>query len=339
MFRCLELARLGREKAAPNPVVGAVLVHQDRIIGEGFHREYGKSHAEVNCIHSVAGQDRPLISQSTLYVSLEPCAHFGKTPPCTDLIIENKIPRVVVGCSDPFAAVDGKGIEKLRIAGVEVATGVLENECRAINQYFFHYHQHKRPYIILKWAQSADARMAGRGPGRTYITNLYTNRLVHQWRSEVMAIMVGSNTVSIDDPELTTRHWPGRHPVRVVIDTDGLVEPPRKIFNDAAPTLIYHRNADEQKGNVSYIQLQSGDTIGQVIRSLYERNIHSVMVEGGAKLLQSFIAAGLWDEARVITNNALTIGEGLSAPALDHAGQIGTDQVGTDTIRIYQHRI
>ncbi len=228
MHRCLELARLGAGYVAPNPMVGAVLLHEGRIIGEGWHKEYGKAHAEVNCINAVKESERQFISQSTLYVSLEPCAHHGKTPPCTDLIIRHKIPRVVIGCRDSFKEVDGKGIEKLKAAGIEVETAVLEQECRELNKRFFTFHTKQRPYIILKWAQTSDGFIAPLIPPkvgisepqtqRLFISNEYSNILVHQWRSEEAAIMVGTNTALLDNPELTTRLWPGPSPVRLVID-------------------------------------------------------------------------------------------------------------------------
>jgi diaminohydroxyphosphoribosylaminopyrimidine deaminase/5-amino-6-(5-phosphoribosylamino)uracil reductase len=201
-------------------MVGAVLVYEDRIIGEGYHQLYGKAHAEVNCINSVKEEDQPLIARSTIYVSLEPCAHYGKTPPCADLIIARRIPRVVVGCRDPFPEVDGKGIEKLRAAGVEVTVGVLEAECKELNRRFFTFHTQHRPYIVLKWAQSMNGRIAGDGEGRVLISNAYTNRLVHRWRSEEAGILVGTRTALADDPALTARLWNGPDPVRLVIDKE-----------------------------------------------------------------------------------------------------------------------
>jgi diaminohydroxyphosphoribosylaminopyrimidine deaminase / 5-amino-6-(5-phosphoribosylamino)uracil reductase len=337
MNRCIQLARLGKGRVAPNPLVGAVLVYGDRIIGEGYHEEYGKAHAEVNCIASVAPEDLELIQQSTMFVSLEPCSHFGKTPPCTNLIVEKKIKKVVIGCADPFPEVSGNGIRILRENNVEVVTGVLESECKELNRYFFHFYQSRRPYIILKWAQSADGFIAANGDKRTLITNSYTNRVVHGWRSEVMAIMVGSNTVRTDDPELTTRHWPGNNPVRIIIDPGNDLDTGRKIFNADAPTLIFNKNRNETKGNVAYVATGDGDMLAEVIDSLFQKNLHSVLVEGGAKLLQSFIDQELWDEARVITNDSLQIGSGLPAPVLYGHKETGTDNIFSDTIRIY-HR-
>src|SRR5215207_8983700 len=218
MHRCLELARLGSGSVAPNPMVGAVLVYKDMIIGEGYHQQYGEAHAEVNCLNSVRPEHQHLIEQSTLYVSLEPCAHYGKTPPCADLIIQKKIPEVVVGCCDPFIQVNGKGIEKLQSAAVNVTIGVLEEECKQLNKRFFGFHTVQRPYVILKWAQTADGKVAGNDYGRKRISNQQTNRIVHKWRSEETTVVVGTNTALYDDPALTTRLWAGKNPVRIVVD-------------------------------------------------------------------------------------------------------------------------
>ncbi|MGZ5221245.1 MAG: bifunctional diaminohydroxyphosphoribosylaminopyrimidine deaminase/5-amino-6-(5-phosphoribosylamino)uracil reductase RibD, partial [Chitinophagaceae bacterium] len=216
MWRCIQLARLGSGNVAPNPMVGSVLVHGNKIIGDGYHRQFGQAHAEVNCLASVKEEHKSFIADSTLYVSLEPCAHFGKTPPCVDLIIKNKIPLVVVGCRDPFSQVNGKGIEKLQAAGIEVIVGILENECRDLNKRFFLYHQERRLYIVLKWAQTSDNKIGLLVSGGLAISNEFSNRLVHKWRSEEMAIVVGTNTAFNDDPQLNTRLWPGKNPVRVV---------------------------------------------------------------------------------------------------------------------------
>lgn len=240
MHRCLQLARLGAGAVAPNPMVGAVLVHEGRIIGEGYHRQYGCPHAEVDCLQSVLEGDKHLIPQSILYVSLEPCAHFGKTPPCADLIIGHKIPHVVVGCRDPFPAVNGKGIEKLQAAGTHVEAGVLEAACRKLNERFFTFHQQHRPYVVLKWAQTADGKMAKDGPERLLISNAMTNRLVHRWRSEEMAILVGTNTAWADNPSLTTRLWPGPNPVRLVVDLHLRLPKNLHLFDASAPTLVFN---------------------------------------------------------------------------------------------------
>lgn len=331
MHRCIQLAGLGTGEVAPNPMVGAVLVYKEAIIGEGYHQKYGEAHAEVNCINSVPEEKKHLISQSTLYVSLEPCVHFGKTPPCTDLIIAQKIPKVVIGCADPFAAVAGKGIDRLRSAGVEVITGVCEEECKNLNKRFFTFHQKKRSYIILKWAQSADRFIALPGPKPVKISNSYTDRLVHRWRSEEAGIMVGINTALADNPELTNRLWTGKSPVRMVIDRNLKLPVDYKLYNHKAPTLIFNAVKAGRQSNTEWVKVSSPDFLQEVMKALYEKNILSVMVEGGAALLQSFIEKNLWDEARVITSEKV-LGNGLRAPVLknftlDHASQLEEDQI------------
>jgi diaminohydroxyphosphoribosylaminopyrimidine deaminase / 5-amino-6-(5-phosphoribosylamino)uracil reductase len=327
---------MGQGNVAPNPMVGAVLVAEGRVIGEGFHRKYGQPHAEVNCLRSVQESDRHLIPGSTLYVSLEPCDHFGKTPPCTDLILSHNIAKVVVGTRDPFPQVNGKGMEKLSNAGIEVVYGVMEKECREINCQFFHFHEQKLPYVILKWAQSADGKIAGTGPGRTFISNIYSNRLVHKWRSEVMSIMVGSNTVVLDDPSLTTRHWPGKDPIRIVVDTDDVVDEKKRVLDGSVQTIIFNFSKEEEKKNIRYVKMKKNtEAIPQILHYLAQQNIQSVMVEGGARLLRSFIDMCLWDEARVITNEDLIIGDGLAAPNLRDQELISTEKIGTDRTNSY----
>jgi diaminohydroxyphosphoribosylaminopyrimidine deaminase / 5-amino-6-(5-phosphoribosylamino)uracil reductase len=320
MHRCLELAKRGSGFVAPNPIVGAVLVYNDRIIGEGWHNKYGEAHAEVNCLASVKEKDRGFIVQSTMYVSLEPCAHTGKTPPCADMIIRNNILTVVIGCRDPFPEVNGKGIEKLQSAGVKVTVGVLETKCKELNKRFFTFHQLQRPYVILKWAQTADgfiAAMPDAAGGRLLISNEYSNRMVHQWRSEETAILVGTNTALQDDPELTTRLWPGASPIRSVMDMNLRLPATLKIFDNAVPTIVFNGIKKEEQGHLRFYKLDKNESlVPQLIKALYELNIQSVLVEGGATLLQSFIDTGLWDEIRIITNSKLKIGNGLAAPIL-----------------------
>jgi diaminohydroxyphosphoribosylaminopyrimidine deaminase / 5-amino-6-(5-phosphoribosylamino)uracil reductase len=315
MTRCLQLAELGMGNVAPNPMVGAVLVYEAKIIGEGYHQKYSEAHAEVNCINSVNRSDKELIDKSTLYVSLEPCSHFGKTPPCSDLIIQNKIKKVVIGCEDIYKEVSGKGISKLQNAGVEVITGILEKECVDVNKRFFTFHQKFRPYIILKWAQTANAKI-GAPDKRILISNEYTNHLVHKWRSEEAAILAGTNTALQDDPLLTTRLWKGKNPVRIVIDKELKLPPSLKIFNTDAMTLIYNLVKNSTEENVVYIKLENENFVEQMLQSLFEMNIQSIMIEGGGKTLQSFIDEGLWDEARVITNEKLIIENGMDAPEM-----------------------
>jgi diaminohydroxyphosphoribosylaminopyrimidine deaminase/5-amino-6-(5-phosphoribosylamino)uracil reductase len=348
MKRCLQLAELASGDVAPNPMVGSVLVYEDRIIGEGYHKIYGKAHAEVNCIASVKEDDQHFIPQSTLYVSLEPCAHFGKTPPCADLIIDKKIPRVVVGCRDPFVEVNGKGIEKLRAAGVEVVLGVLEEECLSLNKRFFLFHTEHRPYITLKWAQTADGKIANEDYSRVFISNEYTKRLVHRMRSEEMAIVVGTNTALFDDPSLTTRHWPGKNPVRVVVDMNLRLPSSLKLFNGEIPTIVFNLHqhtlpfeklsaSQLNEINVGYYQItEDVSLVDQMLNGLYRLGIQSVLVEGGTQLLQSFIDEGLWNEAKIITNESLAIGSGLPAPVLRSGKLICTETLLSDTIRTYQ---
>lgn len=390
MQRCLQLAELASGDVAPNPMVGAVLVHESKIIGEGYHREYGKGHAEVACIASVPKEQQHLISQSTLYVSLEPCAHFGKTPPCADLILEKEIPHVVIGCRDPFPEVNGKGIEKLRAAGVKVEVGILEEACRTLNKRFFLYHTEHRPYVTLKWAQTADGKIAGlpltpsrgvetantpsslagepasyattpqsgdgtarhpspgAGGGRLLISNAYTARLVHKWRSEEMAIAVGTNTALFDDPELSTRHWPGKNPIRVVVDLHRRLPSSLKLFNAEIPTVVFNLHhhtlpfekisvAQLREMGVGYYQVtEDVSLVHQMLNGLNRLGIQSLLVEGGTQLLQSFIDDGLWDEARIITNEQLAIGDGLAAPLLKGGRLLHSSSLFSDTIRTYR---
>ncbi len=340
MQRCFELAQYGAGNVAPNPMVGAVLVYNDAIIGEGYHAQYGQAHAEVNCINSVPADKKALINKSTLYVSLEPCAHFGKTPPCADLIIAYKIPRVVIGCKDSFDAVDGKGIEKLKAAGIEVITGVLEAEALDLNKRFFTFYSKHRPYIILKWAQTADAKIAGNSTERLYISNDITNRLAHKWRSEAAAVLIGTNTALKDNPALTIRLVPGNNPVRLVIDKQMQLPSSLHLFDGSVKTIVYNLWKAEEKANVHFFKAdRDRSIIKQIMQHLYEIKLQSVIVEGGAKLLQSFIDAGLWDEARIITNTTLKIKEGLAAPVLQNHQLINTTILQTDTIAYFKNSL
>lgn len=338
MHRCLELATRGAGYVSPNPMVGAVLVYHDRIIGEGYHQQYGQAHAEVNCINSVKEEDRQLISKSTLYVSLEPCAHFGKTPPCADFIIKHKIPKTVIGCRDPFKEVNGKGIEKLKAAGIDTELGILEDECWQMNRRFFLYHTKHRPYIVLKWAQTADGMIATGNEKRLLISNAYSNRLVHKWRSEETAILVGTNTALLDNPELTARLWAGPSPVRLILDMNLRLPTSLKIFNDATRTIIFNSIKHQEQENLLYYQLGKGDTVvHQMMNALYLLNIQSVLVEGGAKLLQSFIDERLWDEARVITGASAAAAENyLHAPKLTNAVKQNVRALVNDKLEFFK---
>ncbi len=339
MQRCLQLAQKGAGWVAPNPMVGAVLVYQDQIIGEGYHECYGQPHAEVNCINNVAETNIENIKLATLYVSLEPCVHFGKTPPCTNLIIANQIQRVVIGCMDPFEAVNGKGAEKLKQAGIDVIGPVLEKEAIEINQRFFHFHLKQRPYIILKWAESADGLIGLRGQ-EIKISNAATQRLVHSWRSEEAAILVGTQTALTDNPKLNNRFGKGPNPLRMVIDRTLQLNPLLNLLKDQEPTWVFNTIKDETQGAVNYIQLREQPSLLEpLMEYAYKHQMQSILVEGGAKLLQSFIDQGLWDEARVIrakhsigTNNE----NGIQAPQLLNAQTIKKENLGTDIIYYYR---
>ena len=333
MARCVQLARCGEAGAAPNPMVGAVVVCDGRIIGEGYHRRCGGPHAEVNAIGSV--REKQLLSRSTIYVSLEPCAHYGKTPPCADLIVRSGIPRVVIGCTDPFAKVNGLGIKKLRDAGCEVVVGVMEEACRELNRRFFTFHRKHRPWITLKWAQSSDGFISpeadglrageaktltdsdkGRVPFQ-FSTSL-TQTLVHRLRARSGAILVGTGTALADNPSLTTRLWPGPNPLRLTIDRHQCLPPTLHIMDGSAPTVVY-RN----------------ESLREILSNLYEREIQSLIVEGGARLLESFIAEGLWDEARIETS-PVRLQQGLAAPKLTGQRLVSERNYGGETIRLYR---
>lgn len=316
MQRCIELARNGLCNVSPNPMVGAVIVCNGRIIGEGYHIRCGEAHAEVNAIRSV--KDESLLKQSTIYVSLEPCSHYGKTPPCADLIIEKQIPRIVIGCRDPFSKVAGRGIQKLRDAGREVIVGVLENECRHLIRRFITFNTLRRPYITLKWAESADGfidinRMDGQP---VVLSTPLTSMLVHKKRSESDAILVGRRTALLDNPSLSVRYWHGKNPVRLVIDKNLSLPPSLHLFNDHIPTLVF-TSAERAKENCTeYITLDGKkDLLPQMMEELYARGLQALLVEGGAQLHQSFIDAGLWDE--IFVEKAHTVlHSGVKAPEI-----------------------
>ena len=334
MNRCIGLAKLAAGNVAPNPIVGAVLVHDGKIIGEGYHKKFGEPHAEVNCINSVKDEKKKLINKSTLYVSLEPCSHFGKTPPCVDLIIKNKIPKVVIGCKDVYKEVDGKGIKKLQEAGIEVITGILEKECIDLNKRFFTFQLKQRPYVILKWAESANGKI-GSANERVFISNEYTNRLVHKWRGEEAAILIGTDTALLDDPALTTRLWKGNNSIRLVIDMNLRLPSHLKIFNKEVKTIIFNKLKQEEDGNLIFYKVEEENLLPQLLKILYELNIQSVIVEGGAKLLQSFIDKGLWDEARIIQNEKLKIKSGVDGPELKNAYCQKQEKYFSDTITCF----
>lgn len=318
MRRCLQLARRGTGYVSPNPMVGAVVVCRDRIIGEGYHRRCGEAHAEVNAIGAV--QDERMLSCSTLYVSLEPCAHYGKTPPCAELIIRKKIPRVVVGCLDPFEKVSGRGVQLLRDAGVEVVIGVLEKECLELNRFFMFAQKHRKPYVVLKWAQSADGyidrkRTTAAEPAERFSTPVSTT-MVHRLRSEVDAICVGEGTARLDNPSLTVRHWSGKNPLRIVFDRNQTLPQTLHLFTDGLPTWVLTETDAEDFGNVRFLKSEiKNPTLSNWLDILALHRIQSLLVEGGGKLLQRFIDEGCWNEARVEVSEKM-VGNGVKAPKL-----------------------
>ena len=340
MKRCLKLAQLGEGFVAPNPMVGAVLVYEDKIIGEGYHEQFGKSHAEVNCFNNVAAENREKIPGSTLYVSLEPCAHHGKTPPCADRIIAEGVKKVVIGCKDSFEQVNGKGIEKLSAAGIQIQTGVLEDAAKLLNSRFFTFHQHKRPYIVLKWARTKNNKIAKPDYSPLAISNSMTNRLVHQWRSIEAGIMVGTRTALSDNPMLTNRLWTGKQPVRIVLDRQLIIPDHSHLLDHSFPTIVFNDKKEGNSENLQWVKLEF-DTflLEKVMTKLYDQKVQSVMVEGGALLIQSFIDKGYWDEVRIITNREMWLEEGIEGPLLHNYKIINTLDSGSDLIQYFQPSI
>ncbi len=319
LHRCLQLAALGLGRVQPNPMVGSVLVAGGSIIGEGYHEQYGEAHAEVNAINE-AQRHVDLFTQSTLYVSLEPCSHWGKTAPCVDLIIEKKIPRVVVGCIDSNPKVSGKGIAMLQNAGIEVEiNGVLEAECRALNKRFFTFHEQKRPYIILKFAQTNDRFIAQKNYDSKWISNEWSRKIAHKWRTEEQAILVGTATAQHDNPSLTAREWQGKNPMRILIDRQLQININHNIFDNEAQTLVV---TEQEKSsvlpNVRYLKMdfQSSDFLEILLSHLHSLDIQSLIVEGGSQTIGAFVGAGLWDEARIFTSTTTHFGQGIAAPKI-----------------------
>ncbi len=323
MERCLSLAANGVGKVSPNPMVGCVIVRTGKIIGEGYHRLYGEAHAEVNAIASV--KDENQLQDATLYVNLEPCSHYGKTPPCAELIIRKKIPRVVVGCLDPYPEVSGRGIKMLRDAGVDVLTGVLEKESYALNKEFMTSHQFCRPYIYLKWAQSADGFIdrirKDNSAEPVILSSPLTLQQVHKKRAEISAIMVGTKTALLDNPSLTVRHWTGRSPVRVVLDRKLSIPSHFHLLDESVETLVFTSLEKENKQNVKYIKIDfQGSVLQQVMSYLYANKLTSLLAEGGSYLLKSFLQEGLWDEAQIEVSPVI-LGNGIDAPLLEKSYQ------------------
>ncbi|GAA4933264.1 bifunctional diaminohydroxyphosphoribosylaminopyrimidine deaminase/5-amino-6-(5-phosphoribosylamino)uracil reductase RibD [Algibacter agarivorans] len=324
--RCIQIAKNGLGNTNPNPMVGSVIVYNNTIIGEGFTSPYGGNHAEVNAINSVSNKD--LLKKATLYVTLEPCSHYGKTPPCSDLIIKHNIPNIVIGCIDDNEKVAGKGIEKLRDAGCNVTVGILENACKNHHKRFFTYHNKKRPYIILKWAETKDGFIAPETKNEqkpVWITNTFSRQLVHKWRTEEQAILVGTNTVLEDNPSLTVRDWTGKNPIRLVIDKNEKLSKKHSVFNTAAETILISKN------NIDF----SKNLAKQICDLLFEKNISSVIIEGGTKTLETFIDENLWDEARVFIGNT-EFKKGTKAPRFQ-GKLIPEENIITDTLKIYKN--
>ncbi len=332
MQRCIELARLGIGNVSPNPMVGCVIVHKDRIIGEGWHKKYGKAHAEVNAIASV--NDKSLLSDSTIYVSLEPCHHYGKTPPCVDLILAHNIPNVVIGIKDPNALVAGKSIEKLKDAGVNVLVGVLEKEALHLDNGFITKHKKQRPYIILKWAQSKNGYFSPL-EGQQWLSNEHSKRLTHKWRNAVDAILVGKNTVLQDNPVLTDRFWQGNNPLRVIIDPQLEISEDHHIYQDGRPTLVFNATKRSKKGVIQYIQLDHYCfTVKAMLQHLNQLKINTLLVEGGAFTLNNFIESNLWDEAYVYKTD-VEIEYGIDIPDLNDFIRKDTQPIANNVLEVF----
>ncbi|HEY1061909.1 MAG TPA: bifunctional diaminohydroxyphosphoribosylaminopyrimidine deaminase/5-amino-6-(5-phosphoribosylamino)uracil reductase RibD [Daejeonella sp.] len=336
--RCIDLARLGAGCVSPNPMVGSVIVCDDKIIGEGYHRVYGQAHAEVNAINQVFethDNAKELLKRSTIYVNLEPCSHFGKTPPCADLIISNEIPRAVIGCRDPFGQINGKGIERLRNAGIDVVEGIMTEQCIDLNKRFFTRIQKQRPYIILKWAQTSDGFFAPADRSQKWISSQNAKQLVHKWRTEEDAVLVGKNTVLADNPRLNSREWPGRDPIRIVIDRRLELPENFNVFDQSQDTIIFNEKKTDLVDRIKYLELEDFDNLlPQLIAyQLYLMDIQSLIVEGGAETLNLFIKAGLWDEVRVFTGPQ-NWNSGIPAPKF-FGKQGETKNVGADVLNIW----
>lgn len=343
--RCIEIAKNGLGTTAPNPMVGCVIVHKEQIIGEGFTSPYGGNHAEVNALNAV--QNKSMLKESTLYVTLEPCSHFGKTPPCADAIVKHKIPTVVIGTMDTNSKVSGKGIEKLKAAGCEVVVGVLEEACKTHHKRFFTFHNKRRPYIILKWAETLDGFIAPKSKTEqkpVWITNEISRQLVHKWRAEEQAILVGTNTVLEDNPTLTSRDWVGKNPIRVVLDKDLKLSKTHNVFNDSAETIVLSdlqnskglefMESTSHRWNLEFIDWDLKNNIAaQICTILYKNDIQSIIIEGGRQTLQTFIDENIWDEARVFTG-AIYFNEGVKAPTF--SGKLVLEEkIVKDVLKVY----
>jgi diaminohydroxyphosphoribosylaminopyrimidine deaminase / 5-amino-6-(5-phosphoribosylamino)uracil reductase len=332
MRRAFELANTGLGDTAPNPCVGCVIVSHGKIIGEGWHMKYGGPHAEVNAINSV--KDKLQLKSATVYVNLEPCSHFGKTPPCADLLVSYEVKRVVISNMDTNPLVGGKGVRKLIDAGIEVTQGVLESEGRELNRRFFTFIEKQRPYIILKWAQTADRFIARLDYDSKWISNVYSRQLVHKWRSEEASVLVGRNTAEKDDPQLSVREWSGKNPVRVVIDRNLKLLPTLKLFDGSQPTICYNLVSATEKNNLLFVKVREEHLVADVLKDLYYRQIQSVLVEGGREISDLFIAHQVWDEARIFTSVS-SFGKGIKAPEISGA-LVSKIMVQGDSLEIFR---
>lgn len=333
MRRALELAELGRGVVSPNPMVGCVIVHNDKIIGEGWHKKYGEPHAEVNAVNAV--EDKSLLSESTVYVTLEPCSHFGKTPPCAELLVKYNVKKVVICNVDTNPLVAGQGIEKLKQAGIETVTGVCEKEGIELNKRFFHFIEKERPYIILKWAETADGFIAKENHDSKWISNEHSRQLVHKWRTEEDAILVGRNTVHHDNPQLNVRDWSGRNPTRITIDRFLTLSDKLRMFDNSQPTIVYNVLKHEEHTNLILARIEEQGFLWHLVKDLHKRKIQSLIIEGGLFTLQQFIDQGLWDEARIFSSPKV-FGSGIHAPAF-RGNLITRQSVFSDTLSVYQH--
>ena len=333
MLRAIELAELGRGKVRPNPLVGCVIVHNDKIIGEGYHQVYGGPHAEVNAISAV--KDKALLKASTLYVTLEPCSHFGKTPPCADLLVSHKVNTVIIGALDSNPLVAGKGVAKLQAAGIKVVSGLWQDKVRLQNDRFFTVMEKKRPFVLLKWAQTADGFVARANFDSKWISNSHSRQLVHKWRAEEQAIMVGTHTAHYDNPQLNVRLFEGNDPIRVVIDKKLKLNPDSHLFDKTQPTICYNTLKDGETENLIYVKLSEDFDVVDILNDLHLKKVQSILVEGGSFLLQSFISENLWDEARVFTGN-IKFGEGIKAPELGVLAKEKIDITG-DCLEIFHN--
>ncbi|MBB5645555.1 bifunctional diaminohydroxyphosphoribosylaminopyrimidine deaminase/5-amino-6-(5-phosphoribosylamino)uracil reductase RibD [Pedobacter cryoconitis] len=341
MKRCLELAEMGNGQVSPNPLVGCVIVSGGKIIGEGYHQKYGQAHAEVNAIRSVTDrygeQAAELLKNAVAYVSLEPCAHFGKTPPCADLLIRHQLKKVVIGNRDPFPDVDGKGIERLKNAGIEVVSGVLEAECFEVNRRFFTRIAQQRPYIILKWARTANGYFAPKNSVQQWISGPLSKKLVHKWRTEEDAILVGKQTAIADNPALSAREWPGKNPIRIAIDRKLEIPADSQLYNTDAKTIIFNEQKTSVEGNIHFIEMEDMQYYlpQKIAYQLYLMDIQSIIIEGGANILNQFISSGLWDEARVF-NSSSSWDTGIHSPVIN-GNIISVTQVDKDQLTIYKN--